>query len=258
MWQKILFCKKYKLVSGHLGEGLFELLGEGLDLLLVGLLPLVGLLLGNFERLEVVGNNSQLLLELHDLGLSGLGSLLGPLEVGLALLELLGDLLVLSVGFLGLVSGLLEFILELGHSLLVFLGFVLEDLLHTLGVIGGGGSLVELLVGNKELLLGLLEVLLKSLHPPVEGVDLGLGGHLGLLLLFELEGDEGQSLGGDVELSLELPGLVHQLKHLLFGLLGTQLGNLAGLLTSIASVTSVVLLDLHGLHLLFDGLHPEV
>jgi len=163
-----------------------------------------------------------------------------------------------SSSFLGLVSGLLEFILELGHSLLVFLGLVLEDLLHTLGVIGGGGSLVELLVGNKELLLGLLEVLLKSLHPPVEGVDLGLGGHQGLLLLFELEGDEGQSLGGDVELSLELPGLVHQLKHLLFGLLGTQLGNLAGLLTSIASVTSVVLLDLHGLHLLFDGLHPEV
>merc|ERR1719474_2011932 len=158
-------------------------------------------------------------------GLSGLGSLLGPLEVSLALLELLGDLLVLSVGFLGLVSGLLEFILELGHSLLVFLGLVLEDLLHTLGIIGGGGSLVELLVGNKELLLGLLEVLLKSLHPPVEGVDLGLGGHQGLLLLFELEGDEGQSLGGDVELSLELPGLVHQLKHLLFGLLGTQLGN---------------------------------
>ena len=68
---------------GKLGSGLslLQLGGESLDLLLVGLLPLVGLLLGDLQRLEVVGNNSQLLLQLQDLGLTSVCPLLGLLQV---------------------------------------------------------------------------------------------------------------------------------------------------------------------------------
>ena len=88
---------------------------------------------------------------------------------------------------------------------------------------------------RQELLLGLLQVLLKTLDATVEGVHLGLGGHQGLLLLLQLQGDEGEALGGDVELGLELASLVHELEDLLLGLLGADLRHLAGLLAGIAS-----------------------
>ena len=52
------------------------------------------------------------------------------------------------------------------------------------------------------------------LDTPVEGVDLGLGGGEGLLLLLQLKGDEGETLRGHVQLGLQLPGLVHQLQNL--------------------------------------------
>merc|ERR1712172_205213 len=57
-----------QLLDGLLSElstslGLLQLGTQGLDLLLVGLLPLVGLLLGHLQRLEVVGNNPQFLLQ---------------------------------------------------------------------------------------------------------------------------------------------------------------------------------------------------
>merc|ERR1711936_1525018 len=122
---------RLELVSGHLGEGLLELLGDplqllllahqlvlqsvnlflkfldglfskfssgfgllqlcrqGLDLLLVAYLPLVGLLLGHLQRLQVRCYNLQLLLQLHDLGLPHLSSLLCSLKVGLSHLQLL-------------------------------------------------------------------------------------------------------------------------------------------------------------------------
>ena len=50
------------------------------------------LLFGHLEGLQVVADNSQLLLELHNLGLSGLGSLLSPLEISLNHGELSGHL----------------------------------------------------------------------------------------------------------------------------------------------------------------------
>jgi len=62
---KILFCKKYKLVAGHLGEGLLELLGDGLELLLLA---------------------DQLVLESVNLLLELLYGLLGELCSGLGLL----------------------------------------------------------------------------------------------------------------------------------------------------------------------------
>merc|ERR1719180_382750 len=124
------------LVAGHLGEGLFQLLCDslqllllryklvlqpvdlflellhrplgkfsaslsllqlgcqGLDLLLVGGLPLVGLLLGHLQGLQVVCHNPQLLLQLDDLDLTHLSALLGPLQVSLSLDEFLLHLVV--------------------------------------------------------------------------------------------------------------------------------------------------------------------
>jgi len=67
----------------------------------------------------------------------------------------------------------------------------------------------------------------------VYSTNLSLGGHEGLLLLLELEGDEGEPLGGDVELGLELPGLVDELEDLLLRLLRPELGGLACLLAGV-------------------------
>merc|ERR1711915_517653 len=92
---------------------------QGLDLLLVGLLPLVGLLLSHLQGLQVVGNNSQLLLKLHNLGLTSFSTLLSTVEICLTLLQLLGHLLILAVGILSLVSGVLQLLLELDHPLLI-------------------------------------------------------------------------------------------------------------------------------------------
>merc|ERR1719187_1929357 len=118
---------------------LLQLSGQGLDLLLVGLLSLVGLLLGDLQRLEVVGHNSQLLLELKDLGLAVVGSLLSLLQVRLTGSKLLGNLLIRSISSLGLVSGILKFLLQLSNSLVIISGFVLKDLLGSFGVVSSLG-----------------------------------------------------------------------------------------------------------------------
>ena len=55
------------------------------------------------EGLEVVGDDPELLLQLHDLGLAGLSALLRVVQVALALLQLLRHLVVLPVSLLGLV-----------------------------------------------------------------------------------------------------------------------------------------------------------
>merc|ERR1719184_47199 len=84
---------------------LLQLGSQVLDLLLVASLPLVGLLLGHLQGLQVVGHNPQLLLQLNNLDLSNLSSLLGPLQVGLSLSEFLLHLVVLFVRILCLVPG---------------------------------------------------------------------------------------------------------------------------------------------------------
>merc|ERR1711990_500121 len=117
------------------GLGLFQLGAQGLDLLLVGLLPLVSLLLGNLQRLEVVGDDPQLLLQLEDLGLSHIGALLGLLKLRLAGGKLLGNLVVGGVGSLSLLPCLLELLLENGDPLLVLFGLALENLLGALRVV---------------------------------------------------------------------------------------------------------------------------
>merc|ERR1740128_1298943 len=227
-----------QFLDGPLGElgsglGLLQLGGQGLDLFLVGLLTLVGLLLGHLQGLQVVADNAQLLLQLHDLGLAGLGTLLSALKLALNLGQLLGNLVVLFVSVLSLVPGLLQLVLKLGHALLVLDGAVSQHLAHTLGVVGGGGGFVELLGGDQQLVLA-------------------------LLLLLELLGGGEQLLGGLVQVNLQLLGLLHQLSHLLLGLLGADLGVLGGLLAGVGAVHRIVLLHLHGLHLLLDRVHDSV
>merc|ERR1719391_710376 len=287
------------LVSRHLGEGLLQLLGDGLvllllrdqlilqpvhlllqflhgllselsaslgllqlgaqslDLLLVGLLPLVGLLLRNLQGLEVVGNDPQLLLQLEDLGLSHISALLGLLQLGLAVGQLLGDLVIGSVSSLSLLPRLLELLLQGSDPLFVLVSLALENLLGALRVISSSGRLVQLGNGSHHLLLGLLQILLKAGHPPVQGIHLELADRKRLLLLLQLEGGNAQLLGGQVQLGLELASLGHQLVHLIFSLGGSQLGSLALLLADVHSVAGVVLLHLHSLHLLLDGLHSD-
>merc|ERR1719454_1832266 len=129
-----------QLLDGLLSElstglGLFQLGAQGLDLLLVGLLPLVSLLLGNLQRLEVVGDDPQLLLQLKDLSLSHISALLGLLQLSLAVGKLLGNLIVSGVGCLSLLPRLLQFLLKSSDPLLVLVSLALENLLGALRVV---------------------------------------------------------------------------------------------------------------------------
>merc|ERR1719244_2369333 len=171
-----------------------------------------------------------------DLCLSGICSLLSLLEIRLTGGELLGNLLISSISSLSLVSSILEFLLQLGDSLIVISCFVLKDLLGSFGIVSSSSSLVKLGVGLLEFLLGFLKVLLKAGYSSVQGVHLSLGSHQGFLLLLKLESDDSKPLRAEVKLSLQLSGL-------------------GGLLGLVGSVTGVVLLDLHGLHLLLDCVH---
>merc|ERR1712032_671624 len=116
LFLEFLNCSLSKLSSGL---RLLQLGSQRLDLLLVAGLPFIGLLLRDFKRLQVAGNNSQLLLKLNDLHLASLCSLLSSLKLTLNLLQSLGNLIVLLVSFLSLVSGILEFLLKLAHSFLI-------------------------------------------------------------------------------------------------------------------------------------------
>merc|ERR1719348_2755077 len=177
-----------KLLDGLLGKlspglSLLQLGAQCLDLLLVGLLPLVGLLLCNLKRFQVVGHHPELLLKFEDLGLSSVCSLISLLELRLTGSQLLGNFVIGSVGGFGLVSGGLQFFFKHLNSLVILLSLVLEDLLCPLGVVSSSGGLVKFLVGGEELLLGGLKVLLKLLDSPVQGVHLSLGSEQRLLLL---------------------------------------------------------------------------
>ena len=94
------------------GLGALEALSLRADLLLVLLLPLLGLLLGDLAGLEALADHPELLLEVHDLVLAGVGALLGPGEVTLDHGELAGDLVVLDVRLLDHLLGLLDLVLQ--------------------------------------------------------------------------------------------------------------------------------------------------
>merc|ERR1719507_506950 len=207
-----------------MGLGLLQLGGQRLDLLLVCLLPVVGLLLGNLKGLQVVSNNPQLLLQLQNLGLSNISTLLSLLKVRLTGRQLLSNLVIGGISSFSLLTGLLQVLLQECYPLLILIGLALENLLGTLRVISGGSSLVQLGNGSNHLLLSLLKILLKSRNTPGESVHLKLGGGKLLLLLLQLEGGNAQPLGGDIQLSLELPGLDQELLNLILTLLGADPG----------------------------------
>merc|ERR1719222_1159996 len=237
----LLLQFEYRLL-GKLGAGLglLQLGSQGLDLLLVGLLPLVGLLLGHLQGLQVVRHNPQLLLQLEDLGLTDVSALLGLLEVRLTSSQLLGNLVVGCVGGLGLLPRLLQVLLQSNDPLLVFVSLALENLLGTFRVVSGSSSLVKLGHSCHHLLLGLLEILLESGHPPCECVHFELGGSKLLLLLLQLQGGDGQTLRGDVKLGLKLPGLQLQLSDLILTFLGADPGRLHLLLADIRLSVSLL------------------
>merc|ERR1719348_837722 len=256
------FC--CSLVSRHLCEGHLELLCDGLVLLLLShqlvLQPvhlLLKLLNGLLSKLSPGLSLLQLGAQCLDLLLVGLLPLVGLLLCNLKRFQVVGNFIIGSVGGFSLVSGGLQFLFKHLNSLVILLGLVLEDLLCPLGVVSSSGGLVKFLVGGEELLLGGLEVLLKLLDSPIQGVHLSLGSEQGLLLLLQLHAHNGELLVSHVQLSLQLPSLGHQLGHLLLGLVSPHLGPLAGLLAGVTPVTGIVLLHLHGLHLLLDGVHPE-
>merc|ERR1712241_615672 len=235
------------------GLGLLQLGGQRLDLLLVRLLPLVSLLLGHLQGLEVVGHHPELLLQLQNLLLPNISSLLRLLQIAVTICKILGNLLISSVSSLGLVPGILQILLQSDDPLLIIDSLVLKHLLSTLIVISSSARLFKLGVGLQQLLLCLLEVLLQTGDSPVESVHLQLSRSQSLLLLLELEGDDAQPLSGEVKLSLQLPRLSGQLSNLILGLLRSDLGLLALLLHLVGAVAGIVLLHLHGLHLLLDG-----
>ena len=80
-----------------LGLGLSQLqpLHQVMDLLLVRLLSLVGLLLRHLQRLEIVADHPQLLLQLNDLALSSLCPLIGSLQFRFHAAKLAGNILIL-------------------------------------------------------------------------------------------------------------------------------------------------------------------
>merc|ERR1712032_1261991 len=213
------------------GLRLLQLGSQRLDLLLVAGLPFIGLLLRDFKRLQVAGNNSQLLLKLNDLHLASLCSFLSSLKLTLNLLQSLGNLIVLLVSFLSLVSGILEFLLKLAHSFLILDSPVLQHLPHSVRVISSSGSLVQLVGGLEELVLTSLQISLKTLDSSVKSIDLKLSREEVVLLLLKLLSCQRELLLGLVKLNLKLLSLLDKVSHLLLSLGCSDLGVLCSLLT---------------------------
>merc|ERR1712027_146219 len=161
----------------------------------------------------------------------------------------------LLIRIFSLVSSSLELFLQFPHPLFILNGSILQNLPHSVRVISSSGSLVQLVGGLKELVLTGLKISLKTLNSPVKSVDLKLSREEVVLLLLELLSCQRELLLGLVKLNLQLLSLLDKLSHLLLSLGRPDLGVLGGLLTDIGPVHGIVLLHLHGLHLLLDGIH---
>merc|ERR1719474_2455892 len=144
-----------------------------------------------------------------------------------------------------------------GYPLIIFNSFVLKYFLSTFRVISSGSCLVKLGVGCNKFLLSLFQIFLKVLHSSVKSIHLCLGSEEGFFLLFKLKADNSKLLSGEIKLSLQLSCLCCKLRHFIFSLGSSDLCYFAGFFANITSVTSIVLLHLHGLHLLLDSIHVE-
>merc|ERR1719348_2322975 len=92
------------------------------------------------------------------------------------LTKLLLNLFILLVSIFGLVSGIFQLFFKLAHSLFILLSSALQHLPHTVTVISSCGGFVKLLSCNKKFVLELLKIILKSLHSPVQSINLQLSG----------------------------------------------------------------------------------
>merc|ERR1711971_685637 len=185
----------------------------------------------------------------------GAMSLLSSLKLRLNLLQSLGNLIILFVSIFSLISSIFEFLLQLAHSFLILDSPVLQNLPHSVRVISSSGSLVQLVGGLEELVLTGLQISLKCLDSPVESIDLKLCRLEVVFLLLQSFCGQRKLLLGLVKLNLQLLSLLDKVSHFLLSLGCPHLGILGGLLTDIRPVHGIVLLHLHGLHLLLDGIH---
>ncbi|CAN8005067.1 unnamed protein product [Ixodes hexagonus] len=224
------------------------------------------------------------------LRLTGLCTLLSTLEIGLNHGQLAGHLwcaakppsprhlIVFPVGILSHGASLLQLTLKSVHPLLVRDAPVLQHFAHAAredtqtpgNVESTVACLFQFLGGNLESFLRAFQVLFEQLDAPVVSSHLRLGLRHGLpcthslqslVLLFQLVVGLGQLLLhlvqfilDGLDLLLQAADLLLGLRHVLY-LLGAE-GGIPGLLfRGLCSVDRIILLQLHRLHLLLDGLH---
>merc|ERR1719318_111141 len=137
----------------------------------------------------------------------------------------------------------------------ILLCFVLEDFLSTLRIISGSSGFVKFSICSHQLFLSLLKIFLKTLNSSVKSIHLSLSSKKRLLFILQLKADNHKPFICLIKLSLKLSSLRYKLSNLILGLVCSDLCHLASLLTDITSVTGIILLHLHSLHLLLDGIH---
>merc|ERR1719427_834498 len=140
---------------------LLQLSCQSLDLLLIRLLTLIGLLFSNFQRLKVVGNNSQFFFKLQDFCFSSICSFFSFFKISITLYKFLRYFFISCICCFSLVSGIFQFFFKGSNSFIIFKGLVLKDLFSTLRVISCCSSLIKFCVSSNQLLFCLLEIFLK-------------------------------------------------------------------------------------------------
>merc|ERR1712013_883913 len=124
-----------------------------------------------------------------------------------------------------------------------------------IGLIAARRTLSKFLSSCGEAFLRPLEVLLQKLDPSVKSGHLTLSILKSFLLLLQPLVCIHQLLLGLVQVVLELLHLLMELPNLLLSPFCSEVSILGLLLAGVGPVHGVVLLELHGLHLLLDGVH---
>ncbi|CAN8011297.1 unnamed protein product, partial [Ixodes pacificus] len=232
------------------------------------------LLLTDFQGLQVVANHSQLLLKLHNFAAEERAERRCSRQDrgACATCTPFSHLFVFLVGLLRDEPRLSQLVLEQRDPVVLHVGAVLQCLANALVAPDGGSpfalvsglrGLFQFLGGDLESFLRAFQVLLKQLDAPLPSTGTEACTHSlqGLILLFQLVVGLEQLLLHLIQLILDGLNLLLQaadfllgLRHVLY-LLGAQ-GGIPGLLfRGLCSVHRIILLQLHRLHLLLDGLH---
>merc|ERR1712055_1232663 len=164
---------------------------------------------------------------LQDFGFSSICPFFSFFKISITLYKFLGYFFISCICCFGLVSCIFQFFFKGSNSFIIFKSLVLKDLLGTLRVISCCSSLIKFCVSSNQLLFCLLK----------------------------LEANNAKLFSGEIELSLQLSGFSCKFCNLILSFGCSYFGNFASLFANITSVTGIVLLHLHGLHLLFDCVH---